>query len=355
MIIILFYCYPALSQGPYVMKLGDPMPINLFSELAKKVSPAVVSVSVKSVVNYQFYGDPFFDLFEMPPPQAEAQAAGSGFIIDSSGLVLTNYHVIAQADSVTVHLNGTDGKDGEKHSAKLIGGDARTDIALLKIDSKRTDFPVAIFGDSKTAQMGDWVAAFGNPFGHEFSMSKGIISAIGRRLKDLNAFPFIQIDAIINPGNSGGPLVNTKGEVIGINTAIDARGPGIGFSIPTEYIKTILPQLKEHGKVIRGFIGIQMANLNRQAQAALGLQNTKGALIVGVQPGTPAAKAGVKLYDVITQFSDTKIENADDLAYAVKDFPIGKSAEITINRKGKPIKTKITVSEPPKEQPRRRR
>lgn len=349
--------------------LAQNLPENLFTDLDKKISPAVVSISIGINFRSQFpqgYArDPLFDLFEqfMPygPPGAQPyqqgpdedvgpQAIGTGFIIDPSGLVITNYHVIEQADTVTVHLN-TDQKDGDKYEATVVGGDKRTDIALLQIKAKRI-FPVAPLGDSKSVQRGQWVAAFGNPYGHEFTITKGIISAIGRRIRDLNAIPFLQTDAAINPGNSGGPLVNTKGEVIGVNSAIDARAQGIGFAIPIDHVKSILPNLKKYGKVIRGFIGVQIGSVTRQAQNALNLPNNKGALIVGVQPNGAADKAGMKPYDVITKFGGTSVDSADDLVDAVKDHPVGQSAPVEVIRSGKRKTLTVRVDEGPTEKSR---
>jgi serine protease Do len=342
----------------YVMKLGAPLPANLFSELAKKINPAVVSISVS--INYRNQIppgiDPFWDYFQqiLPPGQQGApdprdarkfQPVGTGFIIESDGLILTNYHVVQNADSVYVHVENNDDKTFE---AKVIGGDQRTDIALLKIDAHKK-LPTVEFGDSDKTEVGEWVGAFGNPYGHEFSMSKGIISAKGRKIRDLNAVPFLQTDASINPGNSGGPLVNTKGEVIGVNSAIDARAQGIGFAIPIDHVKSILPQLKKSGKVLRGYAGVQLDNISRRAQAILQIPTSDGALIMGVLESGPADKAGIKAYDVITKFEGQNITSAEDLSDAIKDFPIGKSAKVEILRQGKKLTASLLIDNPPDE------
>ncbi len=350
------------AQESYTMKLGAPLPGNIFSELAKKINPSVVSISVSN--NFRSrrppgaYQDPFWQFFEqfgapgVPAPQdapqrrKNFQPVGTGFIIESDGHIITNYHVIESADSVYVHL----ANDQEKtYEAKVIGGDKRTDIALLKIDVKKK-LPVAQLGSSDKLEVGEWVAAFGNPYGHEFSMSKGIVSAKGRKIRDLNAVPFIQTDASINPGNSGGPLVNTKGEVIAVNTAIDARAQGIGFAIPIDHVKSILPQLKKDGKIIRGFIGVQIDNISPRAQAMLQLSTMEGALIMGVMEGGPADKAGIRAYDVITKFENSKIESAEDFSDAVKDFTIGKTAKVELLRQGKKQTLNLTIGNPPDEQ-----
>lgn len=353
------YADNSIAQEKYTMKLSAPLPANMFSELAKKLSPSVVSISVS--INYRnrlppgAMNDPFWQFFEqfqqgqpgMPEQQdpKRFQPVGTGFIIESDGLIVTNYHVIENADSVFVHLANNNEKTFE---AKVLGGDKRTDVAILKIDAGRKLTEVDL-GDSDKTEVGEWVAAFGNPYGHEFSMTKGIVSAKGRKIRDLNTVPFLQTDASINPGNSGGPLVNTKGEVIGVNTAIDARAQGIGFAIPIAHIKSILPQLKQHGKVLRGFIGVQIDNITPRAQAMLQIPTMKGALIMGVMEQGPAEKAGIKAYDVITKFENNEITNAEEFSDAVKDFPIGKTAKVEILRQGKKQNVNLLIASPPDE------
>lgn len=356
----LVYTPQTYAQENYVMKLGAPLPANLFTELAKKINPSVVSISVS--INYRsrfppgFGGDPFweyFDQYAQPPQDPRAphpkdkkfQPVGTGFIIEADGLIITNYHVVQNANSVYVHLENQDDKTYE---AKVIGGDQRTDIALLKIDAGKK-LPSVEMGASDKVEVGEWVGAFGNPYGHEFSMSKGIISAKGRKIRDLNAVPFLQTDASINPGNSGGPLVNTKGEVIGVNSAIDARAQGIGFAIPIDHVKSILPQLKKNGKVLRGFIGVQIDNISPRAQAMLQIPTMEGALIMGVLEAGPADKAGIKAYDVITKFEGQNILSAEDFSDAVKEFPIGKTAKIEVLRQGKKRTLNLLVANPPDE------
>ena len=358
------YVAPASAQEKYTMKLGPPLPANIFSELAKKMSPSVVSISVS--INYAnrlppgAYNDPFWQFFEQfggpggpggpqqpkdPTNRKNFQPVGTGFIIESDGLILTNHHVIANADNVYVHLANNEEKNFE---AKIIGSDERTDIAILKINAGKKLVPVDL-GSSDTTEVGEFVSAFGNPYGHEFSMSKGIVSAKGRKIRDLNAVPFIQTDASINPGNSGGPLVNTKGEVIAVNTAIDARAQGIGFAIPIDHVKSILPQLKQHGKVQRGFIGVQIDNITPRAQASLQIPTMEGALIMGVMENGPADKAGIRAYDVITKFENTAIASADEFSDVVKDYGIGKTAKVELLRQGKKQTVNLTIGTPPEE------
>lgn len=354
--LIVLPCSAVEAQGNYGMKLAEPLPANIFIELAKKINPSVVSVSVS--VNYRnqqgYSRDPFWDFFDQntqpqgpngrPAPNAPGpQAVGTGFVIDADGYIVTNYHVIEMADTVYVHLS-----DDPKNNleAKIIGGDKRTDVALIKVDAKKKLIP-ADLGESEKVEVGEWVAAFGNPFGHEFTVTKGIVSAIGRKIRDLNSIPFIQTDASINPGNSGGPLVNMKGQVIAVNAAIDARGPGIGFAIPIDHVKAILPQLKQFGKVLRGFIGVQIDNITPRAKAVLKLPTMNGGLIMGVAEISPAAKAGLRAYDVIIKFDKTEIQTAEDLIDAVKEYPIGKTARIEFFRDGKKMTGEILVDNPP--------
>lgn len=259
-----------LSSTP--LKAGDPLPADTFIELNKLVNPAVVNISTSQMPRPnrrppRGYPDPFFDLFQQfmgPGPfnfqqQQPLQALGTGFIIREDGLILTNNHVVDKADVIKVQLNEN---DKDTYDAKIIGRDSATDIALLKIESKKK-LPTAQLGSSSGLQVGEWVAAFGNPYGHGHTMTKGIISALGREIDELNRFPFLQTDASINPGNSGGPLVNTQGLVIGVNTAIDARAQGIGFAIPINEVKSILPMLEKDGSIKRGFLGVLMQDLDK--------------------------------------------------------------------------------------------
>lgn len=341
------------------LRSGDPIPENLFIELAKMVNPAVVNVAVTFNNRNSMRGrDPLFDLFEqfMQPPgggrgrggsprPAEPQGVGTGFVIEASGLAVTNNHVIDGADDIKVQFNNEPGKF---YDAEVVGQDPRTDIALIKIKASKP-LPTVKLGVSKDVQVGQWVAAFGNPYGHTFSMSKGIVSALGRQIREINALPFIQTDASINPGNSGGPLVNTKGEVIGVNSAIDARAQGIGFAIPIDHVKELIPQLKDKGRVVRGYIGVMSEYITPRAQEALNLPTPEGSLIMNVLEGSPASKAGVEPYDVIVEFGDRKITNPVDLSDAVKDTKIGASAKVVLFREGKKKTLNVVVEEPPDE------
>lgn len=326
-----------------VTKLGDPLPHNMFVELSKLVNPAVVSISTSQAqrqLSRRGGGprDPMREFFEefwgLPPGgdgfggQRPAMALGTGFIIRNDGLIVTNNHVIESADTIKVSL---DPNTKEEYEAKVVGKDARTDIALIKIEAKKP-LPVAALGSSSGVQVGEWVAAFGNPYGHAHTMTKGIVSAIGREISELNRFPFIQTDASINPGNSGGPLVNTRGEVIGVNTAIDARAQGIGFAIPIDNVKTIVAQLEKDGRVRRGFIGVGISPLAPEVARQLGLESDDGAIVNQVQKGSPADKAGLEVYDIIVEFGGKKVRNPGDLQNAVGDTPIGGKTKVKIVR-----------------------
>lgn len=335
------------------LALGDPLPENLFIELAKAVNPAVVNIYTTQIPrhirpNTRFGRDPFFEFFAPfmgPMQQQPRQSLGTGFIIRKDGLIITNAHVVDQADIIRVKLS----ENGEEQfEATLVGKDRRTDIALIKIATKK-DLPVAQLGTSKDLQVGEWVAAFGNPFGHGHTMTKGIVSAIGREIDELNKFPFIQTDASINPGNSGGPLVNAKGLVIGVNTAIDARAQGIGFAIPIDDVKGIIPILEKNGAIKRGFIGVYMAQVSPNEAQALNLKQTEGALITQVMPGGPAAKAGLEPYDLIIQFGKAKIQSPTDLANVVMDKNVGDKLKVTYIRDGQQRSTAVIIGEHPED------
>ena len=326
---------------------GKPLPANLFIELNKAINPAVVNISTetKPKVFQQnpwggSSGDPMEELFRQffggggssrLYKSRPSFSLGTGFIISTDGLIITNSHVIDKADIINIQLSE---KDEQTYPAEVIGKDPKTDIALLKIKTKRK-LPTVKLGTSSKVQVGEWVAAFGNPFGHGHSMTKGIVSAIGRDIDELNLFPFIQTDASINPGNSGGPLVNMKGEVIGVNTAIDARAQGIGFAIPIDEVKSIVSQLKSNGAVSRGFLGVSMQTMNERAADELGVKQTEGVLVVDVVSDSAAEAAGIKPYDIIVKANEKKVKSSGDLSKAISRTPIGKKIKISLYRDGK--------------------
>ncbi len=346
---------PPLNETPPALKLNDPLPSNLFIELARVINPSVVNISTTTLPKRGSLSqrDPMADLFEyfygpgFQMPQARpATALGTGFIIREDGLIITNNHVIEGADVVNVQL--TEGEE-KFYEATVIGRDSRTDIALIKIKSDRK-LTAAALGTSKDVQVGEWVAAFGNPFGHGHTMTKGIVSAKSRAIRELNALPFIQTDASINPGNSGGPLVNARGQVIGVNTAIDARAQGIGFAIPIDEVKSILPQLETRGKIRRGYIGVLLDELDPRAAKSLGLKEDQdGVVITQVEPKGPADRGGVKPYDVVIEFNDKKIKDPMDLMDAVQLTTVGQNAKMKVLRDGKERVLTIPIIERPDE------
>lgn len=336
-------------------KLGDPLPRNLFIELSKLINPTVVSITTAAMPrNMQRYRDPLQEFLEdfwggrgsrgMPQRRQQAiQALGTGFIIREDGLIITNNHVVDQADVIKVQLGDT----GEKfYEATVVGRDDRTDIALIKIDAKKT-LPYARLGSSKDVQVGEWVTAFGNPYGHAHTMTKGIVSAIGREIAEINRFPFIQTDASINPGNSGGPLVNTQGLVIGVNTAIDARAQGIGFAIPIDNVKQVIAVLEKEGHIRRGYLGVNIAPVDENVASQLGMDEPLGAIVAQVMNQSPAENAGVRPYDIIIDVNGKKITSPGELMNSIANLEIGQKAKLKIwryNDQGKRSEKNITVT-----------
>ena len=320
-----------------------------FSYVAEKASPAVVYIETEKVVSlppqlfpFDFFGDDFFKKFFSPPRYRE-RGAGSGFIISSDGYIVTNNHVIQGAQKITVKL-----ADGRTFKAKVIGRDPFSDIALLKI--KAHDLPTLKLGNSDLIKPGQWVIAIGNPFGLTHTVTVGVISAKGRcgiGISDIE--DFIQTDAAINPGNSGGPLLNLKGEVIGMNTAIFTRSGGymgIGFAIPSNIIKTVITQLKTKGRVERGFLGVMVQDLTPALAQELHIPVSQGALITEVVPNTPAAKAGLREKDVIIKYNGHDVKNAAELKSFVLLTKPGTEVTLVIIRNGKRKIVKVKIASP---------
>jgi serine protease Do len=327
-----------------------------FADLAEKLKPCVVNISTSKTVrgggfrspfgqgtpfDRYFGGDDFFERFfgETPQRDFKQRSLGSGFIITPDGYIFTNNHVVEQADKILVKLS-----DGKEYEAKVIGKDAKTDIALIKIKPSDS-LPVAEIGDSDKLRVGDWVIAIGNPFGLEQTVTAGIVSAKGRVIGAGPYDNFIQTDASINPGNSGGPLFNMEGKVIGINTAIVAQGQGIGFAIPVSMAKTILPDLKTKGKVTRGWLGISVQDITEDLAKTMKLKDRNGALIADVFKGDPADKGGIKAGDIVTEVNGKKIKDTHELLMLIAAFRVGETVKITILRDGQPQTLSITVAE----------
>lgn len=349
---------------PPALKLNDPLPANLFVELGKAINPTIVNISTSIIPIGRSARDPMLEMFEqfygtpMQPREDRSQPGkprrlglGTGFVIREDGLIVTNAHVIQGADLIEVQL--TENSD-KQYKAEVIGSDQRTDIALIKIKPDQK-LPAASLGNSKDLEVGEWVAAFGNPYGHGHSMTKGIISSKGREIGEINKIPLLQTDASINPGNSGGPLVNSKGQVIGVNSAIDARAQGIGFAIPIDEVKAIIPQLESRGSIRKGFLGVNPGDLDSQAAEFLGMDEYRGSVVLGLGEG-PAKKAGMRVYDVITEVNGKKIRNSRDLVDTVSDLEPGKKIKVKYLRDehGKPATrmTDVVVGERPDERPR---
>lgn len=326
-----------------------------FTELVEKVRPAVVNISTTTTVHVpghpfrHFFGpreeSPFSDFFkryfgDIPDREFKQQSLGSGFIVDKNGYIITNNHVVDKADEIKVKLS-----EGKEYKAKVIGRDPKTDLVLIKISSLFGDLPTLPLGDSERVKVGEWVLAVGNPFGLEHTVTKGIISATGRVIGSGPYDNFLQTDAPINPGNSGGPLINLKGEVIGINTAIIASGQGIGFAIPSNLAKQVFDQLKEKGKVIRGWIGVSIQSITPEMAESFKLKEPKGALVGDVVPGGPAEAGGIQRGDVIIGFDGKEIKDASDLPRIVAQTPIKRTVGIKVIREGKETELKVTVAE----------
>jgi serine protease Do len=328
-----------------------------FADLVEKLKPSVVNISTTSIVRTRGFSpffsspfgeeDPFGEFFkrffgEAPQQKFRQHGLGSGFIISEDGYVVTNNHVIDKAQDIQVILQ----EGGEKYKAKVIGKDPKTDLALVKIEPNRK-LQAVTFGDSDKLRIGDWVIAVGNPFGLGHTVTAGIVSAKGRVLGLGNYDDFIQMDAPINPGNSGGPLFNLSGEVVGVNTAIVASGQGIGFAIPINMAKDVVQQLKEKGKVVRGWLGILIQNITPEIAEGMNIKETKGALVSSVTPGGPAEKAGVKRGDIIVEFNGHKVEKVVDLTSKVVVTPPGTQVQLKVIREGREKDITVKLGELP--------
>src|SRR5687768_11144997 len=370
---------PAVNSAP----ITGPVTATTFREVAKTISPAVVNIRTESLQQTQdlseFFGggapnDLFDRLFpnrprgqgqdddQQPAPRRRqqpdtelVQAAGTGFIIDKSGLILTNNHVVEGATKIRVSLYGED--DDQEYEARVVGRDQLTDSALIELTEKPNhELPTIKFGDSAQMQPGDWVMAIGNPFGLDHTVSVGVISGSrgqgddgALRVARLRTAEVLQTDAAINPGNSGGPLINLRGEVIGVNTAIATTGMaqgnmGVGFAIPSNTIREILPQLRS-GKVVRSRIGVQVGAVRRQAVDELGLKDKSGALVSLVEEGGPAAKAGIEIGDVILSWNGKPVKNSDELVGMVVRTKPGTAVPVRLVRDGKERSLTVTVVE----------
>jgi serine protease Do len=314
-------------------------PAPAWVEIARAVKPAVVNVSTRGARDG---GDEDL-LGELPgrAPRRSVRGLGSGFVINADGYVVTNYHVVAGASEIRVRF-----ADGREVPGKVVGGDGKTDLALLKVEG--TGLPVIPLGDSSRLEVGEPVMAVGNPFGLEQTVTTGIVSATGRSIGAGPYDDFIQTDASINPGNSGGPLVNARGEVIGVNTAIASGGGGsvgIGFAIPTNLAKPIVAQLAETGRVTRAWLGVSIQPLTSELATSFGLPDTAGALVGSVMENSPAARVGLKQGDVITKYDGRPVARSTDLPRAVAETPVGREVPIEVMRDGKRLALTVKVAQ----------
>jgi serine protease Do len=331
-----------------------------FAAVIESVSPAVVNIMVSKVeestpTGFQFSpGSPrgqqpldeffgrFFDMPNQPQrPERRSEGQGSGFLIDAGGYIVTNNHVADGAEKIVVTM-----QDGRKFDATLVGHDAKTDLALIKVNA--AGLPHVMFGDSDKARVGDWVVAIGNPFGLGGTATAGIISARGRDIQSGPYDDYLQLDAPINFGNSGGPVFNVAGEVVGVNTAIfspNGGNIGIGFAIPANQAKAVIAELRDNGSVERGWLGVQIQDLDAELAASLGLDNEHGALVAEVVGDGPAAHGGVLAGDVIRRFNDREIDSARTLSRAVAEAPPSKPAKVTVWRDGKSRELTVQLGE----------
>ena len=325
------------------------------ADLADALIPTVVSIQTEATIKMNdfggFFGDDFFDQFfnfgvpkqQRQPRERKQQGQGSGVIVSSTGQVLTNNHVVAGADQITVTL-----PDKREFKAKVVGTDSLTDIAVIQIEGDVKDLPAASLGNSDALRVGEWVIAIGNPFGLSQTVTKGIVSAKGVHGRGITSYEnFIQTDAAINPGNSGGGLFNLSGELIGVNTAILSRSggfQGIGFAIPVNWAKSIMSDLLADGKVNRGWLGVSIQDINPSLAKALNLNPAKGALISEIFEHSPAEKGGIKVGDVVLSINGKSIADANDLRNTVAALRPGENANFEVLREGKPLKLKINIA-----------
>ena len=324
-----------------------------FADVVERLNPAVVNIDTTTRGNParrrrggirppdpdQFDGP--FDFGTPRDRESPRRGAGSGFIIDADGSILTNHHVVDRAERITVKLS-----DGRTLRARLIGSDPDTDIALIKVDGQG-GLPVAPLGDSSTLRMGEWVCAIGNPLGYEHTVTVGVVSFLGRKLFDMSLDNYIQTDAAINFGNSGGPLINSRGEVIGINAAISSRASSIGFAVPINGASAVLPQLRARGRVSRGYMGVGLRDVDADLERSLKLAVDHGALVQDITSGSPADRAGVRPYDVITSLDDRAIANDDQLIREIAARAPGSAARLHLVRDGHDQTLVVKLSERP--------
>ena len=349
-LLILVFAFPTWSLNAAERTMATDWRSG-FVEVAKKVKPSVVAIRSERTVTVGpgfgedfFKGTPFEDFLKQhggPPVKRKQMGEGSGVIVDGKGYILTNYHVVAGAEKISVHLF-----DGRELKGTVRGTDSRTDLAVVHVEA--TDLPVAMLGDSDKIQVGEWAIAVGSPFGLEETVTVGVISAKGRSgLGTGNYEDFIQTDASINPGNSGGPLVNIDAEVIGINAMIIQPGQGIGFAIPINLAKAIMTELIKTGKVIRPWVGIGLQDITPDLMKFFSLKGKEGALISQIYEGSPAEKAGLKVGDVVIEVDGVKVTNSQDVVREVLKKQVGQKVNFVLLREGKRTEISLTTAQMP--------
>jgi serine protease Do len=356
----------SLSSAQQASEKTDPAsfsssasaPVN-FADIASRLNPTVVNVDATSRARRirptlpdgrpsrpDIYDDPF-DLWRQRPGETPRRGTGTGFLIDQSGHILTNHHVIEGADRLTVKLH-----DGRSFRATLVGSDPDTDIALIKVDSV-APLPAAPLGDSNRLRVGEWVCAIGNPLAYEHTVTVGVVSFIGRKLFDSSLDNYIQTDAAISFGNSGGPLINARGQVVGINTAISRQASNIGFAVPIDQARAVLPQLKTMGRVMRGYIGVALRDVDPDIQASLKLARAEGALVQDVTPGSPGARAGLRAYDLVVAVDGAPVRTNDGLIREIALRAPGSVARLEYLRDGRTQQVAVKLAERPTRVPDR--
>lgn len=330
-----------MPANPPGASVGVPAGLPDIVALVERQKSSVVSVRTEEAEGMPQEPSPFFGPGPGPGQGQPRIGQGSGFVVDAAGFILTNYHVVQGAQSITVGF-----ETGESLSAELVGADQATDIALLKVNANRKFVPVRL-GDSRRLRAGDWVVAIGNPFGLEHSVTVGVVSATGRRIGAGPYDNFLQTDASINPGNSGGPLFNLAGEVVGVNTAIIRNGQGIGFAVPMDMVERILPQLRDKGFVTRGYMGAGIQDLGDELAQSFGVDRQFGVLVGSVEQGGPAQRAGLRPGDIVVRFSGKAVRDTSELLRAVAEADPGSRVAVDYWRDGDTRTAQIAVSERP--------
>lgn len=350
-----YFTEPRVEANPTAPPEGVATPPGVgpdtIADTVARIGPAVVYIETARQVEVRnpfdpFFNDPFFgDLFrDHPRAQRRQTGLGSGFIINKDGYILTNEHVVANADEISVTVADID----KPFKARVVGSDYDLDLAVLKIDAGR-DLPTLELGNSGTVRVGEWVIAIGNPYGLDHTVTVGVISATGRPITIQGRLykNLIQTDAAINPGNSGGPLLNLKGQVVGINTAINAQAQGIGFAIPINTVKEVLDELINQGKVVRPWLGVYLQDLTPELAEYFGLNQAGGAVVSYVVSGSPAAKAGLQQGDVILEVNKEKVKSVDDLVERISKFKVGEKAVLLVRRGSGTVYVPVTIGEKP--------